>query len=515
MRTKSGTMPILQISFWGFVFGVVGIGVGWIFFGAGMSGIFASTLAVALTLVGFAIGSMGLLNRFESVDKEASVARHKALHDPLTQLLNRAGLMAELESSMTDARDNEMVLGVLFLDLNRFKVINDTMGHDVGDQLLKIVAEKLLSSVRSTDVVARFGGDEFIVLSRGLLSGESVISVANSILKSFAESVTLGGRSYTASTSIGIAIYDQGDLRSSKDLVRDADAAMFKAKREKTGYAVFDETQHQLSVARLEVERDLTSALEENQFVVHYQPIVDIMGEQLYAFEALVRWRHPQEGMIAPGQFLDVANEAGMLGKISDIVLREACTQAALWNHISAGASSVKMSINLSESQLVDPNLQYHIMEVLSWARLEPSQLILEITEDIIIGQGDHMAKLRRLNELGINLAIDDFGTGQSSLNSIKELDMVSTLKIAEKFITDINSSDADRAIIEAIVTMAKALDLNIVAEGIETEEQVRALLNLGVYNMQGYFFARPAPANSMDPERWFNVDEVSSGRYE
>ncbi len=514
MRQAPTKKPIVQMLFWGLGFGIVGVSAGQIFVDEFLGAPWPAIIAVFATLIGFGIGSMGVLSKYEKVDLEATEAKHEAIHDPLTQLLNRSGLMDELEFSMADAQRNDLVLGVLFLDLDRFKVINDTMGHDVGDQLLKIIAEKLKSSIRSTDVVARFGGDEFVVLSRGLLSGDSVISVANSILKSFAEPVILGGRTHLASTSIGIAIYQGQEHISSADLVRDADSAMFKAKRERSGYAVFDEKQHQLSVQRLEVERDLTTALEENQFVVYYQPIVNIADENLYAFEALVRWRHPETGIVSPGSFLDVANEAGMLGKISDIVMREACTQAALWNHLAGGAAQdVKMSINLSEPQLVDPNLQYQVMEILSWARLEPSQLILEITEDIIIGQGDHLDKLRSLSELGINLAIDYFGTGHSSLNSIKELDMVSTLKIAEKFITDINSSDADRAIIEAIVTMAKALDLNIVAEGVETEEQVRALLQLGVHNLQGYFFAVPTPANEMDPERWFELDEAKTNK--
>ncbi len=501
--------PIVQMLAWGLVFGCIGVVAGQVFLSDFVGGLWTAVLAVVITLIGFCIGSVGVLSKYEAVDLEATEAKHEAIHDPLTQLLNRSGLMNELETSIEDAERNDLVLGVLFLDLDRFKVINDTMGHDVGDQLLQIVAEKLKASVRSTDVVARFGGDEFVILSRGLLSSDSVISVANSILKSFAEPVILGGRTHLAATSIGIAIYQGQENVSSADLVRDADSAMFKAKRERSGYAVFDEKQHQLSVQRLEVERDLATALEENQFVVYYQPIVNLANENLYAFEALVRWRHPETGIVTPGGFLDVANEAGMLGKISDIVMREACTQAALWNHIAGGAQNVKMSINLSEPQLVDPNLQYQVMEILGWAGLEPSQLILEITEDIIIGQGDHLAKLRSLSDLGINLAIDDFGTGQSSLNSIKELDMVSTLKIAEKFVTDINSSDADRAIIEAIVTMAKALDLNIVAEGVETEEQLRALLSLGVHNVQGYFFAVPTPANEMDPERWFDLDST------
>jgi len=499
--TKTSVFTLLA---WCFVFGVFSLIISWFIFSPGLQGL----LPAFVTLVSCVFGAI-LGNRawFEEEVNQAALneAVHVANHDELTQLLNRAGLMAELEHSLEETRSQNMVLGVLFLDLNRFKLVNDTMGHKAGDQLLQIVAQRLKASVRSTDIVARFGGDEFIVLCRGLISSDSIISVANTILKSFNTPVLLSGRSQMTSTSIGIAIFDKDDSRTAEELVRDADSAMFKAKRGKLGYSVFDENQHKQTVARMEVERGLTSALQLNQFAVFYQPIVDMTGQKLYAFEALVRWNHPERGILTPGEFLDVAEEAGMLAKIGDIVLREACAQAAVWNHLAPSANQVKMSVNLSEQQLVDSNLQYQISDVLAWAGLEPSQLILEITEDVIVDHLDSLDQLRKLNELGISLAIDDFGTGQSSLNSIKQLDMVSNLKIAEKFVKDINTSVADRAIIEAIVSMANALGMNIIAEGVELEEQIASLLELGVTNMQGFFFSRPQSANSMDPGRWFN----------
>jgi len=509
-NTKNQTpLPILFL--FCVISGIAGIALAWFFFGTERTGIISSAITLAFCCFGLLIGFRGWFISDDEPDRAAlDRAVHVANHDQLTQLMNRTGMMNELELSLKETREEDMVLGVLFLDLNRFKLVNDTMGHEAGDQLLQIVAERLKTSVRSTDVVARFGGDEFVILCRGLLSADSVISVAKAITKAFMSPVQLSGNSHMASTSIGVAIFDKNDTRTPEDLVRDADSAMFVAKRNKLGYSVFDEEQHDRSVERMEVERGLTAALQENQFTVFYQPIVDVSGQNIYAFEALVRWNHPERGLLSPGSFLDVAEEAGMLGKIGEIVLREACAQVAVWNHLSPVAKKIKMSVNLSEQQLLDGNLQFLVADILSWAGIEPTQLILEITEDIIVDHLDSLDALRRLKELGVSLAIDDFGTGQSSLNSIKQLDMVATLKIAEKFVTDMNTSDADRAIIEAIVAMAKALDMNIIAEGIEKEAQINSLLELGVKNMQGYFFSRPLPAESIDPNQWFSRNEIA-----
>ena len=503
-RRYSGS--VAGVIWWAVFAGLVWVFINWLVLASQTKAVVDSGIAVVFTLFGAFVGAKGWLGSKSKRDEALDKAKHEANHDPLTKLPNRAALMTELELSLEDTRFQEMVLGVLFLDLDRFKIVNDSMGHEAGDRLLKIVAERLKASVRSTDVVARFGGDEFVVICRGLLSTDSVVSVAKQIIKNFSEPVTLNSRSQLISTSIGVTIFDSKDDRTPADLVRDADTAMFSAKRNKSGYAIFDETQHKHNVNRLEVERGLTAALQENQFAVFYQPIVDLHNGGLYAFEALVRWNHPDRGILTPGDFLNVAEEAGMLAKIGDIVLREACAQAAVWNHASPEAQKVKMSVNLAEQQILDPNLQFHIADVLSWSGIEPSQLILEITEDVIVEHLDGLDSLRYLSELGVSLAIDDFGTGQSSLHSIKQLDMVSTLKVASKFVRDMNSSDADRAIIEAIVAMAAALEMNIIAEGVETEEQIVGLRKLGVDNMQGFFFSKPQAAGTINPQEWFEA---------
>ncbi|MCL4141495.1 UNVERIFIED_CONTAM: hypothetical protein GTU68_000443, partial [Idotea baltica] len=389
-----------------------------------------------------------------------------------------------------------MVLGVLFLDLDRFKMVNDSMGHEVGDEVLRIVAERLRSTVRNTDVVSRLGGDEFVVLCRDLMSPESVVAMAQQILKRFKEPVALKGQDFRIGTSIGISIATPGQNRLADDLMRDADAAMYRAKETKSGYAIFDDEQRLEVLDRMDIERDLQTAFEREEFVVHYQPIVDISSRSLYGFEALVRWNHPTRGLIGPGEFMRVAEDAGLMARLGEIVLREACAQAAVWNHISPAAKKVKMSVNLAEQQLVDTGLPTRVAGVLGWAGLDPEQLVLEITEDVIVDHLGGLNTLRELRALGIELSIDDFGTGQSSLGYVKQFDMVTTLKIDQRFVRDMRSGDADRAIIEAVVAMAKALNMRVVAEGMEYEDQVTELQSLGVSLMQGYLFTSPIGAD-------------------
>lgn len=426
-------------------------------------------------------------------------AKHDADHDGLTGLANRAHLHRELEVTLAQAKADNTVFGVLFLDLDRFKVINDSMGHDVGDELLRIVAQRLRSSTRSTDVVARLGGDEFVVICRGLLSVDSVEATTKQILKRFTEPVNLNGRQHDVSVSVGVAVSGLDEERNPEELVRDADAAMYKAKRDRSGYAIFDEIQRSLFLARLDIEQDLARAITEGQLRVHYQPIVDTRTGLLYGFEALVRWEHPDRGLISPVEFLPIAEDARMMARIGEFVLREACAQAAVWNHLTPGAAAMAMSVNLAEQQLTDPALPNLVGEVLNWSGLSPEQLVLEITEDVIVEHLAGLDVLHQLRAMGVRLAIDDFGTGQSSLSYIKQFDMVSTLKIDQTFVRDMHGDAADQAIIEAIVAMATALGLVIVAEGVETTEQMASLRELGVELMQGYLFHPPIAATELD----------------
>ncbi|MGI9596519.1 MAG: putative bifunctional diguanylate cyclase/phosphodiesterase [Acidimicrobiales bacterium] len=466
-------------------------------------------LVQALTsgMLGAAGGSLGALILMlvaKPDQRELDQVAHDARHDALTGLPNRAELFRVLDHSIVEAKWADMVLGVLFLDLDRFKIVNDSMGHEVGDEVLRIVADRLRSTIRSIDVVARLGGDEFVVLCRDLMSSDSVVAMAEQILKGFKEPVAINGQDFRIGTSIGISIATPGQSRLADDLMRDADAAMYRAKETKSGYAVFDDEQRLQVMDRMDIERDLQVAFDRQELVVYYQPIVDVNARALYGFEALVRWNHPTKGLLGPGAFIRVAEEAGLMGRLGEFVLREACAQAAVWNHISPAAHGVKMSVNLAEQQLVDTGLPRRVAEVLSWAGLQPEQLVLEITEDVIVDHLGGLDTLRELRALGIELSIDDFGTGQSSLGYVKQFDMVTTLKIDQRFVRDMRSGEADRAIIEAVLAMATALNMRVVAEGVEYEDQLKELQRLGVGLMQGYLFNSPVGADLIDPTIWF-----------
>jgi len=445
-----------------------------------------------------------LVVRFVGRRSQAEIEQlsNDARRDALTGLYNRPELFRQLESSIESARREDMVLGVLFLDLDRFKMVNDSMGHDAGDELLKIVAQRLSSTIRSTDVVARLGGDEFVVLCRELLSADSVVSMARQILRRFDDPVSLGGLDHRVGTSIGVAIAVPSDERTADDLVRDADAAMYRAKETKSGIAVFDDA-HRLRMAdRQDIERDLRLAVDRGELSVLYQPVIDVAARTLHGFEALVRWNHPDRGELSPAEFLDIAGEAGQIGWIGDFVLREACSQAASWNQQSTSARRLKLSVNLAQPQLADPNLAHRVTEILTWSGLPADQLVLEIPEDVIVDHLDGLDALRRLRALGVELAVDD--AGHSSLALVKEFDIVSALKIDQRFIRDMRSGDADRAVIEAVTAMARGLDMRVVAEGVEFEDQVTGLQQLGVHLMQGYLFSPPLAASAIDATTWF-----------
>jgi EAL domain-containing protein (putative c-di-GMP-specific phosphodiesterase class I) len=324
------------------------------------------------------------------------------------------------------------------------------------------------------------------------MSADSVLAVVRQIIKRFAEPVQLNGRQQVVTTSVGVAIATTDELRTPEELVRDADAAMYKAKRDRSGYAVFDDAQRILLSDRLAIERDLGRAFDDEQLIVHYQPIFDVHRRALYGFEALVRWNHPGRGLVQPDEFLPVAEDARLLARIGEIVLREACAQAAVWNHLHPGAEALRISVNVAEQQLTDSNFPSLVNEVIGWSGLRPEQLVLEITEDVVVEHLDSLTMLRRIRDLGVSLAIDDFGTGQSSLSYIKQFDMATTLKIDKSFVRQMHTATADQAIVEAIITMASALDLAVVAEGVEHEADVERLRDLGVNLMQGFYFGRP-----------------------
>ncbi len=459
-------------------------------------------LAVTGALIALVSGGCAHLQRTMGRATHEHMRKHEfqANHDTLTGLPNRVGLVRHLETAVHKARQDKTTLGVLFLDLDRFKVINDTMGHDTGDQLLRAVGERIVSAVRSTDLVARFGGDEFVVVCPGLVNTHSVVQIARQILAAFERPVPLGSGEMVVVPSIGIATSNSAQQRNSEELVRDADAAMYRAKRGRTGYAVFDEEQRQVAMSRLDTERALRIAVAARELDVHYQPIVDSKTKQLTSFEALVRWNRGGVGWVGPNEFLPVAEEAGLMSGIGELVLREACAQASVWARTYWQDTPVTMGVNVAERQLVDPNFAKTVAEILEWSGLEPWRLTLEITEDLVIDHLDSaLSVLRDLKALGVSLAIDDFGTGRSSLSYVKRLDMVDYLKIDKSFVDGLEQPGVDQAIIEAITSLAKALDLVMVAEGVETVGQLNRLVDLGVERIQGYVVEKPLSSSDIE----------------
>jgi len=332
----------------------------------------------------------------------------------------------------------------------------------------------------------------------------SVTSAARQILKRFAEPVSLDGTEKPISTSIGVAAADSDDKRTPEELVRDADTAMYHAKKTRSGFTVFDERQRSQLTDRLDLEQDLGRAFAEGELVVYYQPIHNVVTGRLYAHEALVRWEHPSRGLIPPDAFIPIASKAGLMSKLGEIVMREACAQAAVWNHLNPDAKSVRISVNVAEQQLMDAKFPLMVAEILVWSGLAPDQLIIEITEDVIVDHLDGLTVLHQLRDMGVNLAIDDFGTGQSSLGYVKQLDMVSVLKIDKKFVKTMTDSQADMAIIELVAAMAAALEMKVVAEGVEERSQIEALHKLGINLIQGYYFSAPVPASDIQqPATW------------
>ncbi len=439
------------------------------------------------------------MSRYDATVRRLRRIEHHARHDRLTGLTNRAGLTEALRTRLEDRSVNEVV-GVLFLDLDRLKVVNDSIGHSAGDELLQIVADRLAGLVRDTDVVGRFGGDEFVVITSGLRSVRDLTATGDRIMASLAEPAELSdGSTQMLGASIGISYVARGDA-SAESLLRDADVAMYRAKEDGGNrYVVFDAELRSRAIARLEIERELRRAIRSGQLIVHYQPIVSTHGGHIDRLEALVRWQHDTKGLVPPGQFLAVAAESGLIIEVGEHVLRESCRQASVWS--AAVGRPIRVSVNVAERQLVETHLVDTVRRVLNETGLAPEQLELEITEELIVDNiDDRLEMLHELRSMGVLLAIDDFGTSRASLGQLKRLDMVTTLKIDRAFVMDLANDPVDEKIVTAIVALAKSMGMEVVAEGVEDTEQATKLRDLGVDLLQGFLFHRPAPADQMAP---------------
>ncbi|HSE30110.1 MAG TPA: bifunctional diguanylate cyclase/phosphodiesterase [Pyrinomonadaceae bacterium] len=418
--------------------------------------------------------------------------RHAAFHDSLTGLPNRAMftqlLQAEIESTK---RHPAHLFAVLFLDLDRFKNINDSLGHTHGDLLLVAFAERLERTLRPVDTLARFGGDEFAILLSGIEDTTAAVRVAERIHEELSQPFDLDKNSAFASASVGIALSSSGYSRP-EDILRDADTAMYRAKENgKARYEMFDSGMHARAVSRLQLEHDLRQAVEQRQFEIHYQPIVALETRRLAGFEALVRWNHPRRGIVSPSDFVPIAEETGLIVPIGQWVLEEACRQVREWQLASPIHHSLSLSVNLSGRQVAQPDLIEQIKAALEESELNPHHLKLEITESVVMDNAEAAAQtFKQLRALGVQLSIDDFGTGYSSLSYLHHFPL-NYLKIDRSFV-DRMTTDGDNAIVRTITTLARNLGMEVIAEGIETEDQYNHLRILGCEYGQGYLFSPP-----------------------
>ena len=415
----------------------------------------------------------------------------QAFYDSLTGLANRALFDDRMQHALAHADRRGHRLAVLLLDLDGFKLINDSLGHQAGDQVLVMVAQRIEACCRLSDTVARLGGDEFAVLLEEGVNEQAAKSVAGRVLGILREPFLIQGREMTVGGSIGIAMHE-GSAASTDDLLRDADAAMYCAKnRGRDRYEMFEPSMHTRALNLFELNTDLQKGLDQDQFVVHYQPILDLAGEELQGVEALVRWQHPERGLLAPDEFIPVAEQSGLIVPLGVWVLREACRQVRAWWE-AFPEQELSLSVNLSPRQLYEPDLVAQVRAVLEETGFDPAGLILEITEGALLqGVEETKRKLADLKALGVRLAIDDFGNGSTTLAYLGEFP-VDILKIDRSFIRGMSDNPEGRILVQAILDLARALRLDAVAEGIEMQEQRMELLTSGCASGQGFFFAEP-----------------------
>lgn len=419
--------------------------------------------------------------------------QHDAHHDALTGLPNRAMLMERLSRSLERTKhNNNYLFAILFIDLDRFKIINDSLGHLAGDKLLHCITKRLIEVTRPEDMVARLGGDEFVVLLESLKEKNQVASIAARVLKHISAPIDLGGDEVYTTASIGVAfaspVYERAET-----LLRDADIAMYRAKTAgKARFEIFDPEMHTRAVSLLHLENDLRRAIQRNELLLHYQPIVSLENGEMIGFEALARWHHPQRGTIPPNEFIPVAEDTGLIIPIGEWVLREACRQMRAWEMMYEAMPPLMISVNLSGRQLEQPDLVEMIEAVLAETEMNPNYLRLEITESIIMQNAEKtIEKIERIRALGIRISIDDFGTGYSSLSYLHRFP-IDTLKVDRSFINSINDDTENSEIVRSIIMLAHNLGIEVIAEGVETREQLNYLQEMKCGYGQGYYYSRP-----------------------
>lgn len=446
-------------------------------------------------------GLYGIARDVSDQKRAEEIISFQTYHDQLTRLPNRSLFRDRLELALTNARRHSRALAVLFVDIDRFKLVNDTYGHSEGDALIRGVAARLSGALRRSDTLARVGGDEFTVLLPDVRGSEDTEVIANKILSAMEAPLTLSHGDFRATLSVGIAMYP-ADGETCETLLQHADIAMSQVKRSgKNGFRFFAPELNTSHQGRLALENDLRVALERGQFELHFQPQVSLSRRRVVGVEALLRWNHPENGLISPATFVPIAEELGMIGDISHWVLEHSCAQLAQWR--SRGHDDIKMSLNLAAKDFERGDIVVSVIDCITRHALPPGQVTLEITEHMMMQDTPGVTdKVRRLREVGVGIAIDDFGTGYSALAYLQKLP-ISTLKIDRSFVKDLGGLMTN-PIISAIIGIARGFDLELVAEGVEHPQQAAMLRALGCDVMQGYYFARPVRAD--DAEALFSM---------
>lgn len=449
---------------------------------------------------------IGTVLNFRDITKRAKLEmqlQYQATHDSLTNLPNRIYVLDEIRAAIKTAIKTSTMMAVIYLDLDRFKLINDSISHAAGDLLLQEVADRLRHVIRTTDTASRIGGDEFIIVLPHIRTPDNVAKLCEKILDVLKEPVHLNERDIMISASLGISIYPT-DGRTTEVLVRNADAAMYAAKESGgSKYQFYSQKMHQQSVEKLDKETQLHNALKNNEFVLYYQPQYDLASQKLIAAEALIRWQHPKEGLLLPNDFIPIAEETGLIIPIGEWVIKTACLQNKAWQ--DQGFPPMRIAVNITGLQLKQNNIVEKIKNILKETNLEPKFLELELTENTIISSEKILETIAELKKFGIVITIDDFGTGYSSLSYLKKLPL-DRLKIDRSFIEHIKEANDDDVIIRSIISLAKNLNLEVLAEGVENETQINFLRKHECDEIQGFYFSKP-----VNSEEFFKIMSQSN----